>query len=405
MVSKYTRFFGFALFCVILLLLVGCSGGSTVTPVATVSTEESIPEVRSNTSVIAEGRVVPAQDASLSFSTAGVVDEVLVKEGDTIEQGQSLVRLNGNEQLEAAVAAAEFELFSAQQAVDDLIKNADLARANVQMALADAKRELDKAENRVAGKEYQRGDQEQIDTARANYIIAEDGVSEAQKQYDRVDDRAEDDPIRAEVFSQLAAARQRRDTALANLNYLIGRPNDLDVGEIDAKLALAQAKVADAERMLESMKDGPDADKLSLAQARVKNATINLSAAQAHLDDLELTAPFKGTVSAVNVAAGESVAPGIAVVQMADFSTWQVETTDLTELNIERIKMGQPAMVRFDAVPDLGIIGRVTNIKPFGENRQGDVVYTVVLTLETPDERLRWNMTTSVTFLEKDAAE
>lgn len=400
---KNTRFTGFILLLLVFFFLVSCSSSTPEPTAVPVSTEASIPEVRSSSNVIAEGRVIPAQDTSLTFSIAGVVGEVLVKEGDIVDQGQPLIRLKGNEQLEAAVAAAEFELYSAQQAVDDLIKNADLARANVQMTLAEAKRELEKAENRVLGKEYQRGDQEQIDAARANYIIAEDGVKEAEKQYDRVDDRAEDDPIRAEYFSQLAAARQRRDTALANLNYLLARPNDLDVGEIDAKLALAQAKVADAERKLELMRDGPDADALALAQARVKNATVNLAAAQAQLDELELNAPFTGTISMINVTTGESVSPAAPVVQMADFSSWQVETTDLTELSIDRVNIGQPAMVRFDAVPDLGIIGRVVNIKPFGENRQGDVVYTVVLRLENPDERLRWNMTASVSFLEKDA--
>jgi len=82
-----------------------------------------------------------------------------------------------------------------------------------------------------------------------------------------------------------------------------------------------------------------------------------------------------------------------------------VETTDLTELNVDKIALGQPAMIRFDAIPGLDIIGRVTKIKPFGENRQGDVVYTVVLQLEQADPRLKWNMTASVTFLDENSLE
>jgi len=51
------------------------------------------------------------------------------------------------------------------------------------------------------------------------------------------------------------------------------------------------------------------------------------------------------------------------------------------------------------------LIGRVVSIRPFGENRQGDIVYTVLLRLEAPVDQLRWNMTASVEFLEKEAEE
>jgi multidrug resistance efflux pump len=388
------------------LALAGCGGGAGPAASAANAQPQStdvLPEVRADTSVIAEGKVIPAQDAVLAFSTGGVVAEVLVQEGDTVQPDQPLVRLKGSERLEAAVSAAELELLSAEQALSDLRDSADLARSNAMLELANAKRELDKAEKRTQSKEYKRGDQEQVDTARANYILAEDAVKEAEKQYDRVDDRADDDPVRAASLSQLAAARQTRDQALYNLNYLLARPSELDVNEIDAKLALAQARVAEAERQLTLLKDGPDANKQALAEARVENARKSVAAAQAGVDDLVLNAPFGATVTTVNITAGETATPGAPVISLADTSNWYVETTDLTELNIARVKMGQPAMVRFDAVPGLDIIGRVTNIQAFGENRQGDVVYTVKLKLEAPDERLRWNMTASVTFLEKEA--
>lgn len=404
--SMYLRKKEIVFLLIIAALLAGCSGSAQAagSPEAAQTPEGSatLPPVRSNSSVMAEGRVVPAQEAQLSFSTGGVVDEVLVAEGEMVEAGQVIVRLKGNEKLKAAVAAAELELLSAQQALEALKANADVVRADTLVALAEARRQLDKAEKRTYSKDYQRGDQELIDTARANYIIAEDGVKQATILYDQVDDRPEDDPVRAEAFSQLAAARQRRDVALANLNYLLSKPNELDVAEIDAQLAQAQARVADLERQLELLADGPDKNQLALAEARVKNAQANLESARSSLKDLELSAPFAGQVVALDISRGESVSPGVAVAQIADVSTWFVETTDLNEMNITRVQPGQPAMVRFDAVPGLEIIGRVTKIKAIGENRQGDIVYTVVLRLEAPDERLRWNMTASLTFLEKE---
>lgn len=398
--SKYLRTTGILLLIVIVGLLAGCSGQGAASP--TSQPAGDVPPVKSDSSVIAEGKVIPVQDASLSFTTGGVIGEVLVAEGDLVQAGQPLARLVGNEQLQAAISAAELEKLTAQQALDDLKTNYEVQHSQAQLALAQAQKDLDKAEKKVASKDWQRGSASQVDIARANYIIAENGVKEATKNYDRVDDRPQDDPIRAELFSQLAAAKQKRDTALANLNYLLNKPNELDVNEVNAGLAVAQANANEAVRKLNLLKDGPDPKQLALAQARLKNAETSLQAAKANLDDLELRAPFSGTISDVNVKVGELASPGTAAIHMADFSTWKVETTDLTELNIARVRVGQPAMVHFDALPDVGIIGRVTQVNALGENRQGDVVYTVTLKLENSHPGLHWNMTSSVTFLEKE---
>ncbi len=59
---------------------------------------------------------------------------------------------------------------------------------------------------------------------------------------------------------------------------------------------------------------------------------------------------------------------------------------------------GSPATLEFDAIPDLQLPGKVTQIKSYGENRQGDIVYTVVVKPDQQDPRLRWNMTAKVTI-------
>jgi len=400
---KISTWSAIILVMVMALALAGCSGQAATE--ASTTAPETLPPVHSDSSVMAEGKVVPVQDAMLAYISGGVVDEVLVKEGDAVWKDQALVRLEGSESLTAAVAAAEMELLSAEQALSDLNDNAALARSQLQKELAEAERELDKATDRMESKEYLRGDQEQIDIARANYVLAEEAVEDAEELYDQLDDRPEDDPNRAAALSNMAARRQERDKALYNLNYLAARPNELDVNEIDARVAVAQARVADAQRRLALMEDGPDKNQLVLAQARLSTAQANLDAARAALDDAMLQAPFDGVVTSIEVNKGEFASPGVPVVQLADFSTLLVETTDLTELNVDKIHIGQPAMIHFDAIDDLGIIGRVIKIKPFGENRQGDVVYTVVMQLEQADPRLKWNMTASVTFLEDDSLE
>ena len=100
----------------------------------------------------------------------------------------------------------------------------------------------------------------------------------------------------------------------------------------------------------------------------------------------------------LNVKIGEQAAPATPLVQLADLSQWQIETDDLTELDIVRVKEGGAATLEFDAIPDLELSGKVVQIKPIGVNRQGDMTYVVVIQPEKNDPRLRWNMTTKVTI-------
>jgi HlyD family secretion protein len=83
---------------------------------------------------------------------------------------------------------------------------------------------------------------------------------------------------------------------------------------------------------------------------------------------------------------------------MADLATWQIETTDLTELDIARVRAGSTVTMTFDAVPGLELSGKVSRIRPIGENKQGDITYVVTITPDRQDERLRWNMTAAVSI-------
>ncbi|MCI0475645.1 MAG: HlyD family secretion protein, partial [Anaerolineales bacterium] len=93
-----------------------------------------------------------------------------------------------------------------------------------------------------------------------------------------------------------------------------------------------------------------------------------------------------------------TVAFGTPVVRIADTANFQIETTDLTEINVVNIKEGDAATVTLDAITDLELTGKVASIKGFGENKQGDIVYTIVVKLDKQDPRLRWNMTAKVTI-------
>ena len=62
------------------------------------------------------------------------------------------------------------------------------------------------------------------------------------------------------------------------------------------------------------------------------------------------------------------------------------------------VTVGQAVSVTFDALPDLTLPGIVARIKPLGENKQGDITYTVIIEPQASDPRLRWNMTAVATL-------
>lgn len=107
-----------------------------------------------------------------------------------------------------------------------------------------------------------------------------------------------------------------------------------------------------------------------------------------------------GTVTARLASAGETVQAGEIVLVLADLSTLRAETTDLSERDVAQVFEGQPATV---LVKPLGVEvpGRVQRIAPQANVVGGDVVYTVVVTLDEQPPGLRWGMSVEVNFLEE----
>lgn len=136
----------------------------------------------------------------------------------------------------------------------------------------------------------------------------------------------------------------------------------------------------------------------SLAKAQYESALANLAAAKAALANVELTAPFDGVVAGLNVKVGGSVGAGQIAVTIADFSSWLVKTTDLTELDVVKISEGQAVNITLDAIPDAVFTGKVLSISQTYTDRQGDIIYEVTVTLTETNPATRWGMTAVVKF-------
>jgi HlyD family secretion protein len=424
-----------------LVLLVSCGGlGSDETP-----TPEAEQSAGNFTPVVsATGVLVPAQFATLSLTTAGVVDEVLVREDEQVLSGQVLVRLEGKEELEAGTTAAQFELANAQQALNALKEDTDLTAAQALQtvedkqnaledlldpelqqsaalqAIADAKKAVDSAERRLRILKSTANESD-INAAKAQVVLARDVYEKAQEDYEPYAKKPEDNLVRANLLARLSEAQKAYEAAVRNLNALQGTGNEVDIAVAEAELATARAQLSQAEREWERVKEGPsqakvsvleaqiaeaqrdqetyqqgaDPDELAAAEARLANAQKQLSAAQAALGDVVLSAPFDGSIGELHIHAGEWVGAGQPVLMLADLGHMLVETTDLNEIDVARVEVGDQAIVTFDALPEVVVNGVVTRIAPKASEGSG-VNYTVTVELDEVPHELRWGMTAFV---------
>lgn len=160
--------------------------------------------------------------------------------------------------------------------------------------------------------------------------------------------------------------------------------------EARASLELARARLADAEREYERLKDGPDPDDIAAAQARVNAAEASLRAAQ-------ITAPFAGTVTGANPLPGDQVAPGLTAFRIDDLSRMLVDV-QVSEVDINNIQVGQDVVVTLDAALGNEYHGRVVEVAQAGTVAAGTVSFGVTVELTNADAQIRPGMTAAVTI-------
>jgi HlyD family secretion protein len=378
-----------------LFVLAGCSRkpAPAPTPIFTpLAAPASSPSVGT---VSASGVVVPYQEAHLGFAISGRVQKVEIAIGDEVRTGDLLIQLEGSEQLMAAETAANVELINARHALNDLYRDADYTTAQALQAVHDARKSVRDAERRVRNFGYQAKPID-IEVAKANLALAKKALDHAKKDFKPYRNKPEDSLRRAAFLNKLDTAQKRYDAAERQYNQLVGViSNDFDLEQAQMELSVAQAQLEKAQSDYEILKEGPAPDVVEEAKARLENATAQVQASGAAQDDIALIAPFDGTVVAIDVAPGDMVLPGQAVLVLSDLSRLHVETTDLSERDIDHVALGQKATVHVDALGG-DLDGKVVNIAPRANTVGGDVVYTVYIELAETPQNLRWGMSVDV---------
>jgi multidrug efflux pump subunit AcrA (membrane-fusion protein) len=383
--------------------------------------------------VIAKGALMPVQRAMLSMASGGIVAEAPVREGEQVKAGDLILRLR-NERQQAALAEAEAGLAAAQAQLETLkagARSEEIAAAQAGLEAAQARvarlqeggREGDVAAARAnvvaaqaaLARLNQGADENTKIAAQADLANAEAALRNAQAAYDRVKDQPNVGMLPQSL--QLEQASNAYSAAKARWDEVNAAPKADRVAQANAgvkqaqaeldrlldpataaSLAEAEAAVRQAQAQVDLLKSGARQQEIAAAEAAVAQAEAGVRQAHAALNDTELRAPFAGLLAVLAPRVGEQVAPGAPVAEIGDVSGWQVETDDLSELDVVRVQGGAEVNLTFDAIPGLELRGVVERVQPKGEKKLGDMTYTAIIRIPEGDPRLLWNMTAIATL-------
>ncbi len=338
------------------------------------------------------GSLTPRSEVPLAFLMGGRVADVLVAEGQMVEAGQPLIRLETGElvsqaaQAEARLASAEAQLARLQatpQQEDIAELEANLQAAQAQVSAAMARRDqvtTGPSESDVAD-------------ARAQVASAEADYRNALMAYDRTAEKDEDRKEQARY--DLWAAGVALEAARKQLEELQAGPDEetIRAAQADVWEALKQRDAAQAQ--LELLLAGPTQEEIAVARAAVDQARVALEQTRLQLKRATLTAPLDGTVVALNVSQGEIASAAQTVVVLSDLSALEV-TINVDETDVPRVSVGQKARVTLDAFPDADLTGEVTSIAPVAQIASGVVFYPVTVRLQPTTLPVKAGMTANV---------
>lgn len=341
---------------------------------------------------VAEAKLWPKQDASLGFAGMGVVSSVFVREGDQVSAGDVLAEIKGAENYRQQYAEAELNLSAARDEMKSLNDGWAAEKADTLRNLVEARKMLDDANADYADYDTP-AYRTRLDNANKAYTDKWEDVKDALDLVDKVSDLDQTSDRRRTVEDDYKKTLQDYESLERAYSLLL---NDKEAAA--AAVQAAEAAVADLERELDELADGPKTSKMEVVSQKIAAAEAQKEAAQKNIEQLQIIAPFDGTVVLLDLTDGELVQAGVPVVVLADESAQVVRTVDLSETDMAGVRKGNRVRVIFDAYPDNELFGTVTKVTNWAGSYLGDVVFPVEVTLDPNNLPLLWGMTASVYF-------
>ncbi|MCX8118508.1 MAG: efflux RND transporter periplasmic adaptor subunit [Desulfobacterota bacterium] len=280
---------------------------------------------------------IETTEVDVSFKVAGRISEIRVKEGDRVEKGQVIAKLE-DEELRQRVEVSKAALKASQARLDKLL----------------------------AGSRP-----EEIREAEANLQQAQFDFEYKRNQYERM----------KTLFESRVIPKETLDQA-------------------ETRFKVAKAVLEGAQEFYKKVKEGPRKEDIEDGRAQVEQALASLRLAETQLGYALLKSPIDGIVLVKSAEAGEHVNPGTSVLTLADLShVWLRAYIPETELG--RVKWGQEVIVTTDLNPKKEYRGRISFISSQSEftpkqiqteKERVTLVYRIKVDLPNPEHELKPGM-------------
>ncbi|MDR7433510.1 MAG: efflux RND transporter periplasmic adaptor subunit [Armatimonadota bacterium] len=312
------------------------------------------PTVGTITEIVSTTGTVASRSAELSAKIPGRIVEVRVQEGDTVEPGMVLLRLDDRDlrsQLDQAMAA----LVVSRRQLEQARAAVEAARSNLARAEAAALAARAQYKQVLAGPRP-----EEVRAAEASVEASKARLEEAERQLQiqrKLLAEGAVGPAQVDAAkAQYDAAKAQYDAALSQLRLLQRGPR-----REEREVALAQVRQADAgvEAARHQLQQALAA--LRASEAQVAQASEAVQAARGRLQDALVTAPFRGVITRLLAEVGQVVTPGVPLLSIADLSEVWVNA-DIDEADLGKIRTGQRVEVTADAFPGRKFKGQITRL-------------------------------------------
>lgn len=320
----------------------------------TVPVESTEVTVRIN----ASGEVEAFRTVNLSPKNSGIVAELLVEQGDTVESGQVVARMDIDD-LNAQLRQNQANLAEAEAQLKDLLQGTE----RPQLAQSEANVEAVKA---------------QLMEAEARLRLVEGDLDRDRNLYTQgaISER------------ELDNSQNAVDSAQANVRQLASR-------------------VEEAQQRLQDLEDDPDPEDITQANARIERAKGQISAIQTRIDNTIIRAPFGGIVTQKFATVGAFVTPTTSASEAASATSSAIVAissglevvAEVPEADLGQIQVGQTVEIISTAYPENIFKGTVRLIAPEAIERQNVTIFQVRIRLNSGLEQLRSNMNVDVAFL------
>lgn len=346
--------------------------------------------------ISASGKVVPIQSVNLSPKNSGVLAQLLVEQGDKVEQGQIIARMDdSNLQAQLSKARANLAQVRAQLAEARAgTRPEEIAQSRARLNQSRAQLNQARTGNRP----------EEIAQAQAQVEAARARVNLTSSRVQRNRNLASSGAISQDTLDEVIADdRSAKANLLEAQRRLIDIKNGSRTEEIDQK----RAAVAEQEQALQQLQNGSRPEQIDQFEASVAAAQSELKAVQVQLDDTIIRAPFSGIVTQKYATVGAFVTPTTSASNTASATSSSIVAVSrglevlaqIPEVDIGQVKQGRIVEIVADAYPNQVFKGKVRLISPEAVVEQNVTSFQVRIILTTGQEQLKSGMNVDLTIV------